>query len=104
MAQAPADAEFDLSSATDCRVILQGLFQAQIMAASGNTRTRVRVHDRWTDYSKANVIELQTLYRTIYGQCRAAGTDMTGLPDLNPGLRALRGPAVRGIRGPFPHL
>lgn len=100
----PAASEFDLAQCGECRTLLMQLFQAYTQAMTGNQRIRVRVGDRWTDYSRANVPELLTLYRTLFTQCAEGGVDMNGIPDLNPGNRARRGPAVMQWRGPYARL
>lgn len=94
--------DFDLSTSTDCREMLGGLLQAYVNVTAGNQRTRLRIGDRWSDFARGNAIELQKLYNIMYRQCASAGADMTGLPDLSPGLRAKRGPARMNILGPWP--
>ena len=100
----PEPQEFDLSSATSCRAVLVGLYNVYLALVSGQTRVRVRILDRWTDYARGSIPELRTLYTNNYNQCAAAGADLAGLPDLSPGNAVRRGPAHRGIRGPWPHL
>lgn len=84
--------------------MLAGLYNVYLALVSGQTRVRVRIGDRWTDYARGNIAELRTLYTTSYNQCAAAGADLSGLPDLAPGMAVRRGPAYRGVRGPWPHL
>ena len=100
----PTVTSFDLSACGSCRALLSNLFQAYTQALTGNQRIRVRVGDRWTDYSRANVPELLATYRMLFTECVASGVDMSGLPSLNPGNRARRGAAVFQFRGPIGRL
>lgn len=95
--------EYDLSNG-DCRDILLGLFNASLAIVSGNAVTRIRIGDRWTDYSRGNYAQLTTLYTTLYSQCRASGVDLNGLPSMSPGDRVQRGAPGRFLRGQMPHF
>lgn len=79
----------------DCVTLLRELHNAYNRVMSGNQRVTVRFGERWTEYQKSNVGDLLAYYQTMYSQC--PGAQAAGLPNLNPGLQARRGPPVRGL-------
>lgn len=89
----PGQQTFD-ASGTDCLATLSTIYQAYIAAVAGKSRVVVRFNDRWSEYAKPDAGALLALYTTLYQQCPAAAT--SGLPNLNPGLTAKRGPPGRG--------
>lgn len=82
----------------DCVGQCNALLNAYVKGLTGGQRIQVRSGEHWVEY-RANrqndMLALQQLYRIIKGQCPAAAN----LPDLSPGLRAQRGPAI-GVRIP----
>ena len=95
--------EFDLSNG-DCRAVLIGLFNAALTVTTGNAVTRVRIGERWTDYSRGNYPQLVELYGALRQSCAASGADLTGLPNLAPGERVQRGGPGFFHRGRMPHF
>lgn len=78
-----------------CAEAASAIYQAYLVAISGNQRISVRFNERWTEYNKANADHLLQQYNTLYNQCPQA--KLAGLPNLNPGLKARRGPPLRGF-------
>ena len=92
---------FNINNNADCVTLLQGLLQAYTNLIAGSTRVEIRFGDRTSIFNHGNATQLQALYNTIYAQC--PGAQASGLPSLNPGLRARRGPPVTGVQF-FPRL
>lgn len=98
-----APKEYDLSNG-NCRDILVGLFNASLAITTGNSVTRVRIGDRWTDYARGNYMQLQALYTSLYNSCQNSGVNLSGLPSLAPGDRVQRGYPGRFMRGQMPRF
>lgn len=90
----------DLRNQT-CVMALQSLLNAYYTCLVGNQRVQVRFQERWTEYQKVDADKLREAYNTLYRQC--PGAQAAGLPDLNPGLSARRGPPTRGFNV-FPRM
>lgn len=91
----PGQQTFDTSTVTDCVSTLSMIYQAYVACVAGKTRVVVRFNDRWSEYAKPDAASLLTLYMTLYQQCPNAA--QSGLPNLNPGLKAQRGRPARGF-------
>lgn len=90
----PGAQRFDVRTSS-CVDALADLFNAYMAIVAGANHIEVRYNERWVTYGKGNADALVTLYRTLYAQCPSAKA--AGLPDLNPALKARRGPPVRGL-------
>lgn len=84
-------------STMDCLSQLSALYDAYTTLLTGRQRVRIQYGNYWVEFRSQmpqDVDKLLTLYNTLYGQCPNAAT--SGLPDLDPGRRVRRGPAIRG--------
>lgn len=85
----------DMRNRASCVEALSELARAYYSILSGQSKVMVRFQERWVEYQKANAQQLLDAYNTLYRQC--PGAQAAGLPDLNPGLVARRGPPMRGF-------
>jgi hypothetical protein len=77
----------------NCAQQCNALLNAYMKGLAGGQRIQVRHGDYWVEYrasNSADMAALRDLYRLVRGQCPAAAD----MPDLSPGLRAKRGPAL----------
>lgn len=77
----------------DCAAQCNALLNAYFKGLAGQQRIQVRHGDYWVEYrpnSAGDMNALRDMYRIIRNQCPAAAN----MPDLNPALRAQRGPAL----------
>jgi hypothetical protein len=77
----------------DCVGQATSLLNAYTKALTGGQRIQVRHDTYWTSYkpnTPAEMTMLRNLYQLIRAQCPAAAN----LPDLSPGMRVRRGPAL----------
>ena len=93
--QSASQTVIDVRSPTSCIDTLNQVLNAYYSVISGSQRVTVRFNERWAEYQKGNAEELRQLYMQLYAQCPNAAA--SGLPNLNPNLRARRGPPARGL-------
>jgi hypothetical protein len=82
----------------DCFGQAQAIYNAYTTALMGGQRVRIQYDNHFVEYRPSTPADLSML-RDLYMQIRNGCQQAQCLPDLSPGSRVRRGPAIYGIIG-----